>query len=115
MSAASPTPAPRPARVRGQERPVVPAPTARPSWESFTASAFRGLVGLLVLLVVVLGVLTESWPVALGTAKIALVILLLVATWLYGLWFVRRRRELSRRDEAEDRSASARLHDFRPR
>ncbi|MBA3523675.1 MAG: hypothetical protein H0T85_03810, partial [Geodermatophilaceae bacterium] len=97
MSSASP--APRPGR--GPERPVVLVPGPRPSWESFSAMAFRGLVGLLVLLVIVLGVLFESWQVALTTAKFALVVLLLLAGWLYGLWFVRRRRELTRRDETE--------------
>lgn len=113
MSAPSPEPGARPGRV--PDRPVVLAPGPRPSWESFGATAFRGLVGLLALLVVVLGVVTESWPVALATAKIALVLLLMLATWLYGLWFVRRRRALTHRDEFEDRTAAARLHNFRPR
>lgn len=74
-------------------------------------AAFWRLVALLALLVVVLGVLTASWDVALGTARVALVVLLLVATWLYGVWFVRQRAELNRRDELERPP----VPDYRPR
>lgn len=93
-------------------QPARPAP--RPSqgltWESFGASALWRLVGLLSLLVVVLGVLTWSWDVALNTARVALLVLLLVSTWLYVAWFRRQRAELSRRDE----SGQDQPMDYRP-
>ena len=89
-----------------------PAPTGRPplTWESFGASALWRLVGLLSLLVVVLGVLTWSWEVALDTARLSLVVLLVIATWLYVLWFRRQRAELGRREQSRDEN----LRDYRP-
>ena len=70
------------------------------TWESFAATALRRLVGLLSLLVIVLGVLTWSWEVALTTARLALVVLFVLSTWLYIIWFAGQRAALSRRDEA---------------
>lgn len=81
-----------------------------PTWESFAASALWRLVGLLSLLVVVLGVLTWSWDVALNTARLALLVLFVLSTWLYVLWFRQQRAELSRRDEAKQDQ----LKDYRP-
>lgn len=83
-------------------QPARPAPrsTQGLTWESFGASALWRLVGLLTLLVVVLGVFTGSWEVALTTARLALLVLLVLSTWLYVAWFRRQRAELSRRDEA---------------
>lgn len=88
----------------------VPRPGQPPTWESFGASALWRLVGLLILLVVVLGVLTWSWDVALNTARLALLVLLVLSTWLYVVWFRRQRAELSRRDEARQDQ----LKDYRP-
>lgn len=89
-----------------------PAPTGRPTltWESFGASALWRLVGLLSLLVVVLGVLTWSWDVALGAARLSLVVLLVIATWLYVVWFRRQRAEPARREQSRDEN----LRDYRP-
>lgn len=87
-----------------------PKPHPGLTWESFGVSALSRLVGLLALLVVVLGVLTGSWNVALGTARVALVVLLVLAVWLYIVWFVRQRAELTRRDEVVRDT----LKDFRP-
>lgn len=88
----------------------VQRPVQGSSWESFAASALWRLVGLLILLVVVLGVLTWSWDVALNTARLALLVLLVLSTWLYVVWFRQRRAELARRDEQKQ----DRLKDFRP-
>lgn len=95
-------------------------PASKPSsgltWESFGMAAFWRLVALLALLVLVLGVLTGSWDVALSTTRIALVVLLLVASWLYIVWFRRQRAELARRDEVvRDQAVRDHSHDFRPR
>ncbi len=94
-------------------------PVQRPlqgsSWESFAASALWRLVGLLILLVVVLGVLTWSWDVALNTARLALLVLLVLSTWLYIVWFRRQRAELARRDEVvRDQAVRDHSKDFRP-
>lgn len=91
-----------------------PGPAPRPhqglTWESFGASALWRLVGLLALLVLVLGVLTGSLEVALATGRIALVVLLVLASWLYVVWFRRQRAELVRRDEiVRDQAKDIRL------
>lgn len=93
-------------------RPAGPSPPQTPgvTWESFGASALWRLVGLLALLVLAMGVLTWSWEVALATARLALVVLLAISTWLYVLWFRRQRAALSAR---EDRAADQ-LRDYRP-
>lgn len=92
-----------------------PTPHTGLTWESFGASALSRLVGLLALTVVVLGVLTGSWEVALTTARVALVVLLVLASWLYIVWFRRRHAELARRDElVRDQAARDHSKDFRP-
>ncbi len=81
------------------------------TWESFGVSALWRLVGLLALLVVVLGVITGSWDVVLVTARLALLVLFVIATWLYVHWFLRQRAELSRRDDVvRDQSKNYRPH-----
>ncbi len=72
----------------GQER--------RTAWENFAASAFRRLVGLLLLFVVAFGVLFSSWDVAIATARLSLCLLVVLSTWLYIVWFRRQRADLSR-------------------
>lgn len=85
------------------------------TWESFAASALWRLVGLLTLLVIVLGVLTWSWDVALNTARLALLVLLLLSTWLYVVWFRQQRAELSHRQNRQNRHKAQQdqLKDYR--
>jgi len=92
-----------------QQAGSAPRPSRGITWESFATSALWRLIGLLGLLVVVLGVLTSSWDVALNTARLALLVLLVLATWLYITWFRRQRAELSHRDETKQD-----LKDYRP-
>lgn len=87
-----------------------PPPTPGPTWESFATSALWRLVGLLFLLVIVLGLLTWSWDVALNTGRLALLVLLVLSTWLYVVWFRQQRAQLSLRDEAKQ----DRLKNYRP-
>lgn len=75
-----------------------PKPYSGLTWESFGAAALWRFIGLLALLVLVLGVLTGSWAVALTAVRLALVLLLILASWLYVVWFRRQRAALSRRD-----------------
>ncbi|MBA3419101.1 MAG: hypothetical protein WKF47_17240 [Geodermatophilaceae bacterium] len=90
-------------------RPAHQPPTGL-TWESFVVSALWRLVGLLTLLVVVVGVLASSWAVAINTARLSLLVLLVLSTWLYIVWFRRQRAELSRRDEVQqDKSQNYRL------
>ncbi|MBA2554230.1 MAG: hypothetical protein H0V10_11180 [Geodermatophilaceae bacterium] len=87
-----------------------PRPTPGPSWESFATSALWRLVGLLCLLVLVLGLLTWSWDVALNTARLALLVLFVLSSWLYIIWFRQQRAQLTHRDEAsQDRTKDYRL------